>query len=203
MVKGITLEMKAKNNLKNLAGFLYEAGTLRKTARSHRQTLLTDDLSDNIASHTFRATIIGWFLAKEERANPYKVISMCLFHDLPETRSGDQNWVHKRYVKVFEEEIFNEQFKNLPNKKELLELANEYHGRKTKEAKLAKDADILDQILILREYVWSGNKEAILWLKGEQQYNRLTSKTAKRLAKEIKKQKPSEWWSKLWTEKRR
>lgn len=44
-------EPKTKTNpngeLNKLAGFFYEIGTLRKIARSHRQGLLTDDLSDN------------------------------------------------------------------------------------------------------------------------------------------------------------
>ena len=58
------------------------------------------------------------------------------------------------------------------------ELAKEYIERKTKEAKLAKDADLIDQILLLREYEWMGNKEA---------------------TKGIYTQKPSSWWNKIWT----
>lgn len=71
-----------KNKTKQLIGFFFEVGTLRKVARAHRQTLLTDDLSDNIASHSFRVGIIGWQLAKIERADCYKVVMMCLLHDL-------------------------------------------------------------------------------------------------------------------------
>jgi len=33
-----------------------------------------------------------------------------------------------------------------------LELSKEYQERKTPEARIAKDADLLDQILILKEY---------------------------------------------------
>jgi 5'-deoxynucleotidase YfbR-like HD superfamily hydrolase len=42
--------------------------------------------------------------------------------------------------------------KNLPNSKELLALSKEYQKRKTLEAKIAKDADLLDEILLLKEY---------------------------------------------------
>src|SRR3989304_1489360 len=73
-----------KEPFPSLASFFFELGTLRKILRSHRQTLLTDDLSDNIASHSFRVTLIGWFLAKLEQADPYKVLLMCLFHDFSE-----------------------------------------------------------------------------------------------------------------------
>ncbi len=189
--------------INKFANFAFEIGTLRKLARAHRQTLLTDDLSDNIASHSFRVATIGWLLAQNEKADPYKVTTMCLFHDIPEARSGDQNWVHKKYVKVFEEEIIKDQIKDLPGNKELGKIIKEYQERKTKEAKIAKDADLIDQILLLKEYEWQGNKEATNWLKGNQQYNRIVSKTAKVLAKEIVKQKPHAWWNNLWTADRR
>ena len=82
---------------------------MRKIIRAHRQVLLTDDLSDSISSHSFRVTIIGWFLAKEEKADLYKTTMMCLLHDMEESRSNDHNWVHKKYVTVFDEEIDKEQ----------------------------------------------------------------------------------------------
>jgi putative hydrolase of HD superfamily len=83
--------MKTNKTIKKAAEFLFEVGTLRKTIRAHRQTLLTDDSSDNIASHSFRVIWIGWILSKMEKADPYKVLLMCLAHDTGETRSGDQN----------------------------------------------------------------------------------------------------------------
>jgi len=196
-----------KGQIKKAASFLYEVGTMRKLARAHRQTLLTDDLSDNISSHSFRVIWIGWVLAKEEKANADKVIKMCLAHDISEVRSGDQNWVHKKYVKVFEDEIMSDQTKDLPMEKDLVEILNEYNERKTKEARVAKDADLIDQILLLKEYVRQGNLEAADWLgknkgRGNVQYKLLTSNSAKKIADEILKQKPHDWWNNTWTEKR-
>lgn len=200
--------MSKVNEFKKVASFLYEVGSMRKIARAHRQSLLTDDLSDNIASHSFRVTWIGYLLAKMEKANADKVLLMCLAHDTAEARSNDQNWVHKKYVKVFEEEIIKDQLEYLPGEKELKELLNEYHERKTKESKIAKDADLLDQILLVKEYAMTGNQEAIRWQKsggkkGNTHFNLLSTSTAKKLAREIEKQNPSGWWQNIWTEKRR
>ncbi len=86
--------------------------------------------------------MIGWFLAVAEKADSHNVVMMCLLHDLEETRAGDQNWVHKKYVKVYEEEIREGQLKPLPGAKELLKLSREYQQRKTLAAKVAKDADL-------------------------------------------------------------
>jgi len=198
--------MKAflKKDKERLADFLFEVGTMRRIQRMHRQTLLVEDTSDTIASHSYRVAIIGWHLAKLADADPYKTVMMCLLHDLGEIRSNDHNWVHKRYVKVYDEEITKDQLGTLPFS-ELLEFVQEYEERENLESKLAKDADILDQILLLREYEWQGSKEAKIWLdgkKGEKDarpLDRIKTDTARELGRTLYKRNPSEWWQDLWT----
>ncbi len=191
-----------------LTDFLYEVGHLRKILRAHRQNLLTDDPSDNIASHSFRVAMIGWILAEQEGADTAKVIKMTLLHDLKEIRSNDHNWIHKRYVKVYEQEISDDQLGDLPAR-ELYQIATEYDERKTPESKLAKDADLLDQLLLLREYQQSGCQEATRWLEGKRgkeintQLKNLHSQTAQRLGEEIYRRNPTEWWKEIWTDKNR
>lgn len=195
-------------NEKRLAGFFFEIGTMRKLARIHRQMLLTDDMSDTIASHSFRGAAVGWFLAKMEKIDPYKTVMMCLLHDMSEARSNDHNWVHKKYVRVFEEEIDKEQLGDLPYP-DLKNFVDEYQERKSKEAIVAKDADLLDQILLLKEYEWQGNKEASIWLRGKggkksgTAFKMLKTPSAKKLGKAIYKENPSDWWVNLWTPKNR
>lgn len=195
--------MEKDNDTKVIANFLYEAGSLRKIARAHRQTLLTDDLSDNIATHSYRVALIGWFLAKQEKADPYKVAMMGLLHDLAETRSNDHNWVHKKYVKIFEDEIRADQLKDLPDGGELYGLAKEYDLRESREAKIAKDADLLDQILLLKEYIHQGNKEAAKWIVGKPDDPKLFSESARSLAKALCAVEPGDWWGDHWTDKNR
>lgn len=204
----IFIENESQKEEQRIVDFLFEVGTMRKLARMHRQTLLTDDLSDNIASHSYRTAIIGWHLAKMEGADPYKTIMMCLFHDVPEVRSGDNNWVHKKYVKIFEEEIIKDQLGTLPYS-DLEKVVNEYHVRESKEAIIAKDADLLDQVFLLREYEWRGNKEAVAWLEGKNgkklngKITAFRSESAKKLAHEALQRIPSAWWNDVWTQKNR
>ena len=189
---------------KRIVNFFYEIGTLRKIPRSHMQTLLTGDLSDNISSHSFRVCVIGLILASLENANQNKVLLMCLLHDLGESRSGDQNWVHKKFVKVFENEISQSQISSLPNSKNLLDIIAEYKSRKTLEARITKDADRLDQMLLQKEYAWAGNKEAANWTKGGNHSKSLSTNSAKLLGIEIEQQKPSDWWTHgNWADSRR
>jgi putative hydrolase of HD superfamily len=197
-----------QSNDKRIANFLYEIGTMRKLMRMHRQVLLTDDMSDSIASHSYRVALIAWFLAKEEGADLYKTVMMSLLHDISEVRSNDHNWVHKKYIKIFEDEIHQEQLGTLPYS-DLKNLVDEYEKRESKEAILAKEADLLDQILLLREYEWAGNKEANIWLYGKgdakvnAQLEKLRTETGKKFGKAIYEVKPSDWWNNLWTSKNR
>lgn len=193
---------------KRIAQFLFEIGTLRRIPRIHRQTLLTEDTTDTIASHTFRVAMIGWHLAMMEKVDPYKVVMMCLLHDLPEARSNDHNWVHKRYIKIFDDEINKDQLGTLPDR-ELFLLGEEYRERKTKEAVVAKDADYVDQILLLREYEWQGNKEAGLWLHDKEKrvayakVKDLKTKSAQKIGRAIYDERPSTWFEGVWTKKNR
>ena len=189
--------------------FLFEMGTMRKLPRMHRQTFLTDDMSDNIATHSYRVTLIGWFLAKLEGADPYKVAMMCLMHDMGEVRVGDHNWIHKRYIKIFEDEIKEEQLGTMPFP-EMKEMADEYDKRESKEAIVAKDADMLDQIFLLREYVWQGNKEAEIWLKSKtdealkkDKREKFRTESARKLYDIALTEDPSSWWNHLATSKNR
>jgi len=200
--------MKSNNTYETITNFLFEVGTMRKLPRMHQQTLLTQDLSDNISSHSYRVAIIAWFLAKLENADPYKTVMMALLHDTKEVRSGDHNYVHKKYVKIFEDEIAKDQLGSLPFD-ELLEIDQEFEKRESKESIVAKDADLIDQILLLKEYVHQGNKEAEIWLQGKggeeggSQYTNLKTDSAKKLGKKILEGKVSAWWENIWTSQNR
>lgn len=200
-----------KLQIEKLVAFFYEIGNLRRVLRAHQQMLLVSDPTDNIASHSFRVAFIGYFLAKELGADSDKVLKMCLLHDLEEVRTSDQNWVHKKYVKVYEGEVRRDQLEGLFHTDELLKLSDEYEKRETTEAKIVKDADLLDQVFLLKEYSHQGNKEAEHWLNGgwdgqvreSEQEKKMFTEIAKQIAKEAKNQKPSFWWENAWTPDRR
>lgn len=202
--------METNEMNRSIANFLFEMGTMRRLPRMHRQVLLNDDMTDNIASHSYRVAIIAWFLAKIENVDTFKTMAMGLFHDIAEARTGDHNWLHKKYIKVYEDEVLKDQLTNLPFT-DLKELMDEYEKRESKESIVAKQADIIDQILLLREYEWQGNKEAMIWLHGKDsdsskaysQLKKLTLPSAINLGKMIYEVSPSEWWENLWTSKNR
>lgn len=177
--------------MKNIANFLFEAGMLKRTPRSGFQFLGTG--AESVAEHIFRATYIGYALGSLAKdVNVDRLIKMCLFHDLPEARTGDLNYVNKKYVKADEKKAIRDLSETLPFGKEIEELVLEYEEGTTAEAKLARDADQLEMILALKEYKDLGNKYADEWLQFS--FRRLQTDSAKELAGVILETDSSLWW---------
>jgi len=177
--------------MKNIANFLFEAGMLKRTPRSGFQFLGTG--AESVAEHIFRTTCIGYALGRIARdVNVDRMIKMCLFHDLPEARTGDLNYVNKKYVLANEKQAVEDLTRTLPFGQEIQELIVEFIEGTTKEAKLARDADQLEMILALKEYKDLGNKYADEWL--EFSLKRLQTDSARELAKAILDTDSSLWW---------
>jgi putative hydrolase of HD superfamily len=177
--------------MKNIANFLFEVGMLKKTPRTGYQFLGSGD--ESVAAHSFRTAVIGYVLATADpAADTQKVVLMCLFHDLPEARTGDHNYVNKRYVQVSEDKAASDLVKGLGFGDELLQLVREFNEAQTIEARLSKDADQLDLILELKGQKDLGNPYAGEWL--SYAVKRLMSAGAKQLAGEILETDSTDWW---------
>lgn len=180
-----------EDTMKALINFLFEVGMLKKTPRSGYQFLGSGQ--ESVAEHSFRTAIIGYLLSLQEaHADLQKTILMCLFHDLPEARTGDLNYVNKRYVRVNEERAVRDLAQDLPCEKDIVTLIREFNQGRSSEAKIARDADQLDLILELKEQQDLGNKYAVEWLRYAVQ--RLQTVAAKDMASEIMKTDSTEWW---------
>ena len=177
--------------MKRIANFLFEAGMLKRTPRTGFQFLGSG--AESVAEHIFRTVYIGYVLGNlAEGADTDRIIKMCLFHDLPEARTGDLNYVNKKYVKTDEKKAVDDLTETLPFGNEMKELLTEFSEGQTLEAKLAHDADQLELILALKEYKDLGNKYADEWL--EFAVKRLRTDVARELSATILKTDSSLWW---------
>ena len=179
-------------NKDRVADFLFEIGTLRNMRRMQSQIL--PESNDTIASHSFEVALIGMILARNENVDENKVIKMCLFHDLAEARIGDANFIHKFYVKADEEKALRDQVADTPIAAEVLEIIEEFEARETKEAVIAKDADLLDQILVQSATI-KNQEDKELW--NENSAKGLQTETAKELAKVLSDTNPLSWVYKM------
>lgn len=175
----------------SLVDYLFEVGILAKTPRSGFYFLGSGEQS--VAEHSNRVVHIGFSLATlTEGADVGRVMKMCLFHDLPEGRTSDLNYVHQKYTEVKDEQALSDLAANLPFGEEISSLYQEYEERQTLEAQLAKDADQLEWILSLKEQVDIGNSRANTWLPSA--VKRLKTNIAQQLATKILLTNSDNWW---------
>jgi len=183
--------------MKELINFLFEVGMLKKTPRTGYQFLGSG--KESVAEHTFRMTIIGYLLSLQEpQADSMKTTLMCLFHDLHEARTGDHNYVNKRYVQIDEEKAVQDLAKGLPVRDQIVSLTREFAEGKSLEACISRDADQLDLILSLKEQQDLGNPYAREWI--HYALKRLQSEAARSMAQEILETDSTEWWFEKETE---
>ena len=177
--------------MKNIVNFLFEVGMLKRTPRTGYQFLGSG--GESVADHSFRMAIIGYILASEiHGADKNKTVLMCLFHDLHEARTGDQNYVNKRYNTVDEEKAVCHMTSGLPFGHEITRLNDEFNRGESIEASIAKDADQIDLILELKQQKDLGNKYADEWLYYAKK--RLINDKANDMAEEILKTDHTDWW---------
>ena len=181
----------SKNSHKNIANFFFELGMLKKTPRSGFQFLGSGRQS--VAAHSFRVAMIGYTLSNLiGHSDPFRVVCLCLFHDVPEARTGDLNYVNKQYVKVDEKGAMQDLARSLPFGADLEALWEEYRDASSTAARLAHDADQLDLILELKEQQDLGNSYASQWIHFA--LKRLKTEIGQRLADEILETDSSSWW---------
>ncbi|MBI3413324.1 MAG: HD domain-containing protein [Candidatus Aenigmarchaeota archaeon] len=183
------------NEIERLAKLIFEAGQLKRLPRSGWSFAGIKN-PESVADHSWRASVIGLFLAKMENVDENKVVKMCLLHDFAETRTGDINRVNDRYVEnKGERKAFSDIFSGLFDNG-FIDMFLEREDKKTKEAIVATDADLLEMFVQAKEYKESSAFPSIYdWMKNAKV--KLKTKSAKELADKLEQMDPTSWWDGL------
>ena len=184
--------------MQELVQFLFETGHLKNVDRSGWWLLGNKD-PESVAEHSFRCTILGYILAKLENVDASKVIMMCLFHDVHETRTNDLHKVVQKYIKQEEagDKATEDQLRPLkdPIGKEISDVLGELTNQESRESVVAKDADILECAMQAREYQVQGYEAAVDWL--DRADSKLKCESSRKILALLKVSDPGEWWKKL------
>lgn len=184
--------------MKDIVALFFESGMLNRIQRTGPYAVNSRD-HENVAEHCHRTLLVGYVLAKLEKVNVEKVLTMLLVHDIPETRIGDMNLITRLYINrdEGEERAFIDQTKNLPSdiKNELRAAFKDFNGKSSKEAIVANDADLLECAVEAKELITKGFADMKNWL--ENIRKRVKTDSAKNLLKEIEELHPNKWWEDL------
>lgn len=185
-------------NTAAIIGFAHEAGHLKHVTRSG--WLLAGVRSpESVAEHSFRVGILAYVIAIQEGANADRAATLGLFHDLPETRTGDANSVGKRYVRAASPHVVvNDQVAELPDDlaTHVVMLIDEHESAKTSdatlEARCSRDADKIECLLQAREYQREGYQQLQPWV--TTMLDSVSTLTGKQLALAALEVSPNTWW---------
>jgi putative hydrolase of HD superfamily len=182
----------------DIAKFLYEMGQLKRVKRSGWWIAGIED-PESVAEHSFRTAVIAHILAQLEGADREKAVSMSLFHDISEARTNDAHRIVQRYVdwEGVDRKAVEDQSKSLPNKiaEGIRSMISEFEQALSLEARVARDADLLECLIQAREYQVLGYHDVADWILNAQAA--LTTESAKRIAAECLRTEPKEWWQGL------
>ncbi len=177
--------------MKSIANLLFEARKLKELPRSGYTFLGAG--SETVAEHSFMTTFIAFVMARMETGiDEQRLTSMCLVHDLPEARTGDLNYVQKKYVTADEDAAIRDLSATLPFGNLFADLIDEFNRGETKEAQLAYDADQLSFVLELKALADIGYEPPKRWI--ETVIARLKTDTGQKLSVIIQNTQWDEWW---------
>jgi len=176
--------------------FLFEIGEVRHINRMWHSFVGADFA--NLSEHPFRVIWIALVIAKHEGiTDTEKVIKMALVHDIPESRTGDVDYLSRQYVERNEDLGLLDMLENTVLADEFVGLWREYEKRDCLEAKVVKDADNLDIDMELREQAANGNSMENVKQKERKAVaeTKLYTDTARTMFKAIKQSNPNDWWT--------
>jgi putative hydrolases of HD superfamily len=174
------------------ANYLNEVGMLNRTPRSGFQFLGSGEQS--VAEHMYRMMHVAFLLARmsKERVDELHLLRLVMFHDLPEARTSDHNYVNRKYVQEDLDKVLDDGASHWPFGDEIAAYVREFEAAETPAARLAKDADQLELLLMLKEQGDLGNPHVDDWIKPL--LARLRTDAGKQLANEILATRWDEWW---------
>ena len=181
---------------KRLTNLIYEAANVKRMLRTGWQRLC--DNQEDVGEHSFMTAVIAYFLAKEinntgsvdRHVSMEKVLIMSIFHDFHEGRTGEMDKVAKLYMTRHEDKANIDIFAGIDD--ELLAQLNEYESKKTLEAQVVYEANVIAFGVECKILMERGNTHAKEWMDANSLRVRLPESVALMTALAITDSQ--DWW---------
>lgn len=168
---------------------IFEAAVVKRLLRTGWQVL--GDNEESLGEHTFMTCVIAYLIAcKTNDINMEKVLIMAIFHDFHEGRTGDVDKIAKLYITRDEARANKDIFETLDSR--VLEYLTEYEAKKSSEARIVYEANVLALLVEVKLLVEKGNVNAKEWLEGNKVRVKLPA--SRELAELIATTNSQSWW---------
>ena len=178
-------------NTKAITNLVYEAAVVKRMQRTGWQIL--GDNEEGVGEHTFMTAVIAYFLGKQLKANLETVLTMAVFHDFHEARTGDLDKIAKFYMTRDQDKANRDIFKGVDDR--LLAVLEAYEKKESLEARIVYEANVIAFMVELKLLEEKGNTHAREWISGN--LARLRLPEAISLAKDLARTDSHDWWKNL------
>lgn len=193
-------------DLKKITNLIFEAAVVKRLKRTGWQILGDND--EGVGEHTFMTAVIAYLLGKQlnpstsfnkaqnrtsgqgQKINMEKVLTMSIFHDFHEARTGDLDKIAKFYMTRDQDKANNDIFKGVDDA--LLATLDEYEKKESLEARIVYEANVIAFLVELKLLEEKGNIHAREWISGN--LVRLRIPEAVALAKDLATTDSHDWW---------
>ena len=183
--------------MKQIANLLFEIRMLKDINRSGYSFLGSG--RESIAEHCFTMAFICFSMARlDPEVDGERLVAMALVHDLAEARTGDFNYVQKKYSKTSEERAISHLIRDISFGRDIRSLVEEFNQGETKEARLANDADQISFLLELKKLKDIGSKPSATWIPIVA--GRVKTSLGKQILEEVLETQWDEWWMNDYSE---
>ncbi len=153
---------------KRLTNLIYEAANVKRMLRTGWQRL--GDNEEGVGEHSFMTAVIAYLLAKQindqnesgRKVSMEKILIMSIFHDFHEGRTGEMDKVAKLYMTRHEDKANIDIFEGIDD--ELLAQLNEYEAKKSLEAQVVYEANVIAFGVECKILMEKGNTHAKEWM---------------------------------------
>lgn len=153
---------------KRLTNLIYEAANVKRMLRTGWQRL--GDNEEGVGEHSFMTAVIAYLLAKQindqgaagRSVSMEKILIMSIFHDFHEGRTGEMDKVAKLYMTRHEDKANIDIFAGIDD--ELLTQLNEYEAKKSLEAQVVYEANVIAFGVECKILMEKGNTHAKEWM---------------------------------------
>lgn len=191
LVRGCSKALMSMKNYKKITNLIFEAAVVKRLKRTGWQIL--GDNEESIGEHSFMTAVVSYILAQQMKLSIEKILLMSLFHDFHESRTGDMDKINKLYLTRNEGQANKDIFASVdPN---LLEMVNEYECKKTIEAKVVYEANIIVLLVELKRLEENGNIHAREWI--TKNSDRLRLPESIKLTKALLSANTQDWWKQM------
>lgn len=173
---------------------LFAVGTMRFIPRMWRQFYMKD--TANIAEHTNRVIWIAMMLAARtsEKVDIGRLVQLALIHDADEICTGDVTPLSRHYTTRKSDEAVRDLVAETSLSALVTSLHEELSRMDTIEAKLVKDADMLDVDLEMMELAFMGHNFGTNFKDARNKIRKLKTAAGKILLEEIESADVSTWF---------